>query len=121
MDKIAIKGVPFVALPCGCASSVMHLDCFMENRVNSLSLKMINRLTINKKERRCELCKKVWWDMPIVSTGEIIKFRTINLVKSYYYRLEELMRKSIFQIRNVKLYEKMMSNPKFQDVIDTWE
>lgn len=121
MDKIAINGVPFVALPCGCSSSVMHLDCFMENRVNPMSLKMINRHHIDEKERQCELCKKVWWNMPIPIITQVIKFRTMNSVRSHYYRIEDLMRRSIFQIRNFELYEKLMSNPKLQDVIDTWE
>lgn len=117
MNSLNEPGVSFVALPCGC-TSVMHLNCLIENYVSHAILGVMNSHTglPDPKHVSCPLCRKSWWTAK--KPKNQFKFRALRNEYSRYYTVEEIAQKTLFQLWNTKLHNLLTSNPKS---IDFWD
>lgn len=117
MDSLNEPGTSFIALPCGC-TSVMHLECFMNNYISPVFLQLMKNPFKNPDNKLivCPLCRVKWWCLNNPNNKR--KFRVLNNTSSVYYHVDELLNKSIFQLHNTELYDTLKSNPKSIDFRD---
>jgi hypothetical protein len=117
MDSLNEPGTSFIALPCGC-TSVMHLECFMNNYISPVFLQLMKNPFKNPDNKLivCPLCRVKWWCLNKPNNKR--KFRVLNNTSSVYYHVDELLNKSIFQLHNTELYDTLKSNPKSIDFRD---
>ena len=116
-NSLIIPGTSFVAFPCGC-TSVMHLECFVQNYLSNVILQVMNSPTGRPEKgiSSCIMCRKPWWT--VKKPRNQIQFRALRNEYSKYFTVEEVIHGTMFQLYNIKLYEQLNSNPKATDFWD---